>query len=101
MRDYYLYILKGFRTTTYSYCDGHYISISVCGMWGARAEVQVFRNELHKHINLDNSKIEFLYCIKKKRIQKVNYLLIFSCLCSLPLIIGHTIVKLKTYYYPY
>ena len=40
-------------TITYPWCDGHSISISACGMWGAKAEIQVSNRELHIHIYLD------------------------------------------------
>ena len=39
--------------TTYSWLDGHFISISVYGVWGVRIRVQVFRKELYTHIHLD------------------------------------------------
>ena len=33
-------------------------------MWGAKAEVQIFRRKFHTHIHLDYVRIEFLSCIK-------------------------------------
>ena len=42
-----------------------------CGVWEAKAEVQVSKREVHIHIHLDYAKVEFLSCIKKiKKIQK-------------------------------
>ena len=40
-------------TTAHPWCDGHSKSISACGVWGAKAGVQVSRGELHTHIHLD------------------------------------------------
>ena len=56
-------------TIAYLWCDGHFISINICKMWGARTRVQVFKKDFHIHIYLDYSKVEFLSC-KKKRKQK-------------------------------
>lgn len=40
------------------------------GEWGGtKAEVQVFRRMLHIYIQLDFSKIEFLFCIKNIKIK--------------------------------
>ena len=39
--------------TAHPWRDGHFTSISVCGVWRARFGVHVFRRELHTHINLD------------------------------------------------
>ena len=50
------------------WCDGHSISINTCGVWGARARVQVSKREFHTHIHLDYTKVEILFCIKKKDI---------------------------------
>ena len=41
-------------------------NIRVCGVWGARAGIQVSRNELHTHIHLDYDRVEFLSYIKIK-----------------------------------
>ena len=42
--------VKGWkRITAYPWCDGHSTSISACGVWEARARVQVSRRELHTH----------------------------------------------------
>ena len=40
-------------------CNGHSTSISVCGVWEARVGVLVSRRELHTHIHLDYSRVEF------------------------------------------
>ena len=40
-------------TTTHSWYDGHFTSISACEVWGPKARVQIFRRELHTHIHLD------------------------------------------------
>ena len=58
----YLY----FNTTVHLWCCGHSTSISVCGVWGARAVVQVFRREFHTHTHFDYVRAEILSCIKKK-----------------------------------
>jgi len=39
--------------TALPWCDGHSTSISVCGVWGVRARVQVSRRKLHTHIHLN------------------------------------------------
>ena len=54
-------------TTVHLWCDGHSTSVSVCGVWGIRTEVQVFMRKLHTHIHLDYVKVEILSCIKKKK----------------------------------
>ena len=48
------------------WCNGHSISISVCEVWGARAEVQVSRRKLHTHIHLDQARVKILSCIINK-----------------------------------
>ena len=40
-------------TTVYPWCNGHSTNISVCGVWGPRARIQVSRRELYTHIHLD------------------------------------------------
>ena len=40
-------------TAAYPWCDGHSTSINACGVWGERAEIQVFRSNFHTHIHLD------------------------------------------------
>ena len=40
-------------TAAYPWCDGHSTSINACGVWGVRAEIQVFRRKFHTHIHLD------------------------------------------------
>ena len=37
-------------------------------MWEARVGVQVSRKEFHTHIHLDYDKVDFLSCIKKKKL---------------------------------
>ena len=41
------------HTTAHPWCDGHSTSMSTCGVWRARAEVQVSTNEFYTHIQLD------------------------------------------------
>ena len=41
------------NTTAYPWCSGHFTSINACGVWGAKAGVQVSRRELHTHIYLN------------------------------------------------
>ena len=41
--------------------------LSAYGVWGVRVGVQVSRRELHTYIHLDYVRVEFLYCIKKKK----------------------------------
>ena len=46
-----------------------FTSISACGVWRVRAEIQFFKRELHTYIHLDYVKVKFLSCIyilKKK-----------------------------------
>ena len=47
--------------------DGHSISISACGVWGVKAEVQVSRRKLRIHIYLDYVRVEFYLISKKKK----------------------------------
>ena len=47
-------------TTVHPWCDSHFTSISACGVWRARAGVQVSKKELHTHIRLDYARIEIL-----------------------------------------
>ena len=54
-------------TTAHLWCDGHSTSISACGVCEARVTVQVFRRELHIHIYLDYTRIEFYLVSKKKK----------------------------------
>ena len=54
----------------YPWCDGHFTSISACGVWRARAGVQVSRRELYTHIHLDYTRVEILSCIRKKKKSK-------------------------------
>ena len=44
-------------------CDGYFISIRACWVWGVRVEVQVSIKEFHTYIHLDYVIIEFLFCI--------------------------------------
>ena len=37
-------------------------------MWEARVGVQVSRKEFHTYIHLDYDKVDFLSCIKKKKL---------------------------------
>ena len=61
-------------TVAYPQCDGHSTSISACGVWGERVNVQVSRRETHTHIHLEQVKVEILFCILKKK----NYILYFK-----------------------
>ena len=54
-------------TTAHPWCDGHSKSISACGVWGAKAGVQVSRRELHTHILLDYAILEFYLVSQKKK----------------------------------
>ena len=54
------------------WCSGYSISISVCRVWEVKTGVQVFRKELHTHIYVNYAKVEFLSCIKKKKIVMVK-----------------------------
>ena len=54
-------------TTAHLWCDGHSTSISACGVCEARVTVQVFRRELHIHIHLDYTRVEFYLVSKKKK----------------------------------
>ena len=42
------------------------VYISVYEVWGVRVGVYVSKKEFHIHIQLDNSRVKFLSCIKKK-----------------------------------
>ena len=42
-----------FFTTAHSWYYGHFLSISTCGVEGARVGIQVSVKELHTHIHLD------------------------------------------------
>ena len=53
-------------TTAYPWCDGHFTSISACGVWGTKAGIQVSKRKLYTHIQLDYARIKILSCIKKK-----------------------------------
>ena len=65
---YYVYNFF-YMTTALPWCDGHSTSISVCGVWGERVGVQVSKRELHTHIYLDYSRVEF-YLVKKNKKNK-------------------------------
>ena len=54
-------------TTAHLWCDGYSTSISACGVWEARTSVQVSRRELHIHIYLDYTRVEFYLVSKKKK----------------------------------
>ena len=58
-------------TTAYPWCDGHFTSISACGVWGTRVGVQVSKRELHTHIHLDYSRVKFISYIKKNINEKM------------------------------
>ena len=52
-------------TIAYFWCDGHFINISVYGVWRGKGGVQVSRREFYTHIHLDYVKVKFLSHIKK------------------------------------
>ena len=41
-------------------------------MWGVKVGVQVPNREIHTHIHLDYSKVEFLSCIKKLKSKSIT-----------------------------
>ena len=55
------------HSTAHLLCDDHSTSISVCGVWGVRARVQVYKGEFHAHIHLDFVRLEFYFVSKKKK----------------------------------
>ena len=55
-------------TTAHPQYGGHFTSISTYGVWGERAEVQVFRREFYTHIHLDQVRVEILFCKKIKKL---------------------------------
>ena len=44
-------------TTARPWYDSHSTNISACGMWGAKADVQISWSEFHIHIHLDYAKV--------------------------------------------
>ena len=40
-------------TTVQPKCCGHSTSINACGVWGAKAEIQVSKRDIHTHVHLD------------------------------------------------
>ena len=65
--------LTKLNTTAHTWCDGHTTSISTCRVWGVRAGVQVSRRKFHTHIHLDQTRVEILSCIKKRKLNKENF----------------------------
>ena len=55
-----------FSTTAHSWHDIHSTSISACGVWGAKIEVQDPKREFQIHIHLNLVRVDF-YLIKKKK----------------------------------
>ena len=52
----------------------HSTSISDCGVWGVRVGIQVFRRKFHTHRHLDYIRVEFLSCIKRKKLKiKISF----------------------------
>ena len=61
------FIIKGQDINTiHPQCGGHSTSINTYGVWGVRARVQVSRREFHTYIHLNQTRVEFLSCKKKK-----------------------------------
>ena len=58
--------------TAHLWCDGYSTNISACKVWGTRGEVQVSRREFYTHIHLYQVRVEFISCIKKKKIWKLR-----------------------------
>ena len=48
------------------------LSISACGVWGAKAGIQVSRREFYTHIHLDYVRVEILSCKKKKILRLIS-----------------------------
>ena len=66
--------------------DGHFISISACEVYGVRVEIQISMREFQTHIHLNYIIVEFLFCIKKKMLEKVimnNFIKMSLYLCYL------------------
>ena len=59
-------------TPAHPWCDGHSTDISACGVWGVRAGVQVSKRELHTHIHLNQTRVEFYLVLKKKNFELEN-----------------------------
>ena len=55
-------------TTMHFWRDNHSTSINACEVWRAIVGIQVSKREFHTHIHLDWTKVEFLFCILKKKI---------------------------------
>ena len=66
-----------YHTTVHPWYDGHSTSISVCGVWGARVRVQVFKRKLHTHIHLGCVWIDFKL-IPKMIFRKMGCLVVTS-----------------------
>ena len=60
-------------TTARPWCDSHSTSVSACGVWTVRAEVQVSKKELRTHIHLDYARVKFLSYINKKNVATFMY----------------------------
>ena len=68
-------------TTVHSLCNNQSTSTSACRVWEVRAGFEVSRRELHTHINLDQIRVEFLTCIKKKSLNNCLIIHFKSLLC--------------------
>ena len=53
--------------TAHHWGDGYFISISVCGVWEIKTEIQVSRRELHTQIHLEYARVECYLISKKKK----------------------------------
>ena len=58
------------HTTTHCWCDSHFTNINAYEVWGVRVGIQVFRKEFHTYIHLNYIRVEFLSCIKKKKMKE-------------------------------
>ena len=63
MREYTLSSIP----SLHSWCNGHSISINVCGVQRSRDEIQVFKREFHMYMQLDQIRTSILYQKKKKK----------------------------------
>ena len=62
-------LVSAANTTVNLWYDGHFTSISVCRVWGAKVRIQVFKREFHTHIHLKWIRLEFLSL--KKKLKKI------------------------------
>ena len=84
-------------TTAHPWYDGHSISKSTCGVWGARAGVQVSGRKLHTHIHLNYDEVEILSWIKKN-FKKNTYSCIWFNVMDYYFFVLYIFVVLLVYY---